>query len=84
MEQRLRPIFELMDMIINDTTVPRNIRKAVSEAKEKLLNEKDELSVRASAAVYILDEISNDINMPMHARTRVWNLISALERIAKE
>jgi hypothetical protein len=37
-----------------------------------------------SSAIYDLDSVSNDINLPMHARTLVWNLLSELERLKED
>ena len=66
---------------IEDTSIPRNIRRAAEEAKNTLLNEKEDLGVRVSSAIYILEEISNDRNLPLHARTIIWNISSELETI---
>jgi len=82
-EERVKEIIELMEVLENDTTVPRNIRKAVTAAKETLGKEQEDLIVRASTAVYALDAVSEDINMPMHARTQIWVILSALERLKK-
>ncbi len=79
-EEKLRQIASLMDIVINDTSIPKNVRKAVSEAREKLLGN-EELIQKTSSAVYALDEVSNDINMPAHARTQIWTILSALESI---
>ena len=83
MEAKIKQITSLMDLVINDTSIPKNVRRAVNEAKEKLESE-DEIVTKASAAIYKLDEVSNDINMPMHARTHIWTLLSALETIKAE
>jgi len=81
LKEEINKAAEMMDNIIEDRSVPRNIRAAVETAKGKLLNEAEELSLRISTAVYDLDDISNDINMPSHARTLLWELISQLEFI---
>jgi uncharacterized protein (UPF0147 family) len=82
-DERLRQIGILMDAVLEDTSVPRNIRKIVSDAKTRILS-KGELDVSIASAIYMLDEISNDINMPFHARTDVWNVISELEKLKEE
>jgi len=82
MEKQVQSIVEMMDLVLGDPSVPRNVKRAVTDAKQKLM-EPDELTVRLTSAVYALDEVSNDINIPMHARTLIWNLLSALET-AKE
>jgi hypothetical protein len=69
-----------MDMLISDTSVPKNVRSAVGEAKTKL-NEEGEFTVRASSAIYSLDSVSNDINLPPQARTIIWGVLSILESI---
>ncbi|MFA6035494.1 MAG: UPF0147 family protein [Candidatus Micrarchaeia archaeon] len=82
-EDKLKQIIQFMDLLLEDTSVPKNIRKAISEAKSKLLTQ-DELVVRASSAIYSLNEVSEDINMPMHARTQIWSIVSLLETIRGE
>jgi hypothetical protein len=77
-KKRLDEITELMDMVVNDASIPKNIRKAVSDAKEKLGGE-EELTVRLSGAIYALDAVSEDVNMPMHARTQIWTILGAIE-----
>ena len=63
----------LLDMLSNESSIPKNIRKALSDAKQRL-ESNEELNVKVSAAVYIIDSISDDINMPAHARTQIWGL----------
>ena len=72
-----------MDMIINDATVPRNVRGATSDAKTAL-NSKGDYVVRISGAIYAIDAISTDINLQPQARTVIWNLLSMLESIKEE
>ena len=84
LDEKLRQIGVLMDAVIDDTSVPRNIRQNVSDAKKRILSKEGELDVAIASAIYMLDEISNDINMPFHARTDVWNVISELEKLKEE
>lgn len=82
---KIKTINNLLDQIINDRTVPRNIRAAVQEAKDYFndLNTED-LQVRIGSAISVLDEIINDPNMPMYTRTQIWNIVSLLERMRSE
>ena len=70
----------MMETLLNDTTIPKNIRKAIADAKERIEGD-DELIVKISAAIYLIESISDDINMPSHARTQIWALMSALESV---
>jgi uncharacterized protein (UPF0147 family) len=80
-DEILKGVVMMLDEIINDTTVPRNIRAAAEKAKEAVLKEGDEPIVRSATAIHILDEISNDPNMPLHTRTQIWSIVSELERV---
>ncbi|MCW4013886.1 MAG: UPF0147 family protein, partial [Candidatus Bathyarchaeota archaeon] len=39
------------------------------------------IAARAANSISVLEEISQDPNMPMYSRTRIWNAISVLEGI---
>jgi len=80
-EAKLKQVAEMMARMADDNSVPRNIRRASAEAKNVLLNKENDAMVRASSAISILDEISNDPNMPVHTRTMIWNAMSILETI---
>jgi uncharacterized protein (UPF0147 family) len=70
-----------IDLLLNDTSVPKNVKNAVKDAKENLNSEGDDYVVKVSSAIYSMDSISNDINLPSQARTAVWNILSMLESI---
>lgn len=76
-------VLERMKEVANDRSVPRNIRNVVEQAMEKTRN-MEEGGVNYSTAIYMLDDISNDINMPSHARTDIWEIISMLEAIKEK
>jgi hypothetical protein len=80
-EAKIRQAIIMLMRIINDTAVPRNIRRAATEAIKQLRDETLSPGVRAANAVSILDEISQDPNMPVYARTLIWNVISLLETV---
>jgi len=81
MMEDIKEVLQAMDDILNDSSVPRNIRKAVADAKELVVKKEGDRVLNISQAIYILDEASNDINLPMHARTILWHIIGALESI---
>jgi uncharacterized protein (UPF0147 family) len=77
----LKQCVETLDRIINDDSVPRNIRRNADSMKNILSNEKETPSVRASMVISKLDDIGNDPNIPIHTRTLIWGLSSQLETI---
>ncbi|MDD1743638.1 MAG: UPF0147 family protein [Methanomassiliicoccales archaeon] len=80
-DAKLKQIIEVLDQLAEDTSVPRNIRRGATSAKERLQQSKEAMDVRAASAVFILDELANDPNIPLHGRTLIWNIISQLEMI---
>lgn len=80
-ETKLRQIMEVLDQLAEDTSVPRNIRRGATEAKDRLLQKSEALDIRSASAIMILDELANDPNIPLHGRTLIWNIISQLETV---
>jgi uncharacterized protein (UPF0147 family) len=72
---------EVLERIINDDSVPRNIRRSADNIKIVLSNEKQSLSKRAAMVISNLDDMGNDPNIPIHTRTLIWGLSSKLESI---
>lgn len=80
-ENVIKQCVEVLERIMSDDTVPRNIRRSAESVKSTLLNEQDSEAIRAASAISVLDEISNDPNIPLHTRTLIWNVASQLETI---
>ena len=56
-KEKISQIIKFLGELAEDTSIPKNIRKAVTDAKEKVAEEGD-IKVRASTAVYLLDSVS--------------------------
>lgn len=80
-EAKIRQAIMMLIRITNDTSVPRNIRRACTEAVKSLQDTSLSPGVRAANAIGILDEISQDPNMPIHTRTAIWNIVTLLETV---
>ncbi len=81
MTEEIQQIIETLNQVIKDNSVPRNIRRGAEEAKNIIQNEKEDIKNRSSSALYILEDLTNDRNLPMHARTTLWNVVGALETL---
>ena len=79
--QNIDEVCEILEYIMNENSVPRNIREAANESNKLLKDETQDQSVRISTVLGKLDEISNDPNIPGHARTLIWEVLSKLEAI---
>jgi uncharacterized protein len=74
-------VFESLAELADDASVPRNIRRGAQSARDALSKPRVALDVRIASAVYVLDDLANDPNLPTHGRTAIWSIISSLESI---
>jgi len=81
-DKRLDQICDGLNMISEDSSIPRNIRRGAEEVKQLLLKLDDPIDLRVSSASIRLDELANDPNIPLHGRTLIWNIMSRLEELA--
>lgn len=80
-EEKVKQAVSVLGLVSEDTTTPRNIRRAAKESIDTLQQTQYTLAVRASNAISILDEILQDPNMPPYTRVKLWNVMSFLEAI---
>lgn len=80
-EERVKQALAVLGSVSEDTTTPRNIRRAAKDSMDALQTTEYTLAVRASNAISILDEILQDPNMPPYTRVKLWNVMSLLEAI---
>lgn len=81
-DKRLDQICDGLNMISEDSAIPRNIRRGAEEVKALLLKLDDPIDLRVASATSRLDELANDPNIPLHGRTLIWNIMSRLEELA--
>jgi uncharacterized protein len=77
----LHRIVESLEQLADDGSVPRNVRRGAQSAKDELAKARVALDVRIASAVYVLDDLANDPNLPTHGRTAIWSIISSLESL---
>lgn len=80
-DETIRICIQMLQNINEDSTIPRNIRRVADSTRSILQDESKSIGLRAATAISMIDEISNDPNMPVHARTRIWELVSQLETV---
>ena len=78
----LARIVEALTQLADDTLVPRNVRRGAQSAMDALSKPRAALDVRIASAVYVLDDLANDPNLPTHGRTAIWSIISSLESLS--
>jgi uncharacterized protein len=80
-EAKIQQALGVLGEVSEDSTTPRNIRRAAKDAMTALLGKEYTPAVKASNAVSLLDEILQDPNMPPYTRVKLWNVMSFIEAI---
>lgn len=80
-EERIGQAATVLGQVSEDTTTPRNIRRAAKQSIDALQTGEFSPAVRASNAISVLDDILQDPNMPPYTRVKLWNVMSLLEAI---
>jgi len=76
-------IATVVDGIMEDRGIPRNVKCCLKDSLD-MLNISCTPEEKISSILSALDEASADPNVPMHARTMIWNAISLLEGIKSD
>ncbi len=67
--------------ISDNPSTPRNIRKLIKDSIDILKDESLSVGVRAANAISMLEDVSQDPNIPSFSRVTIWSAVSSLESI---
>jgi len=70
-----------LNQIATNPSTPKNIRKNIVDITEELKSDKYSISVRAANTISLLDDVTQDPNLPSYVRTSLWQAVSTLESI---
>lgn len=79
----LQNAIAVLETVSIDTAVPKNVRKNAQNIINRLNSEAQPFQVRLNSTMQLLDEMSNDPNIPLHTRTQLWQIASLLEAAGK-
>ena len=71
----------IMNQIATNPSTPKNIRKNITDLIEQLKSDEYSVSVRAVNTISLLDDVTQDPNLPSYVRTSLWQAVSTLESI---
>ncbi len=77
----LKEAIEALDQIIASSSTPKTIKKSITDLVTGLKSTEGSMSVRAANAISVLDDITQDPNMPSYVRVTLWQAVSKLEAI---
>ena len=70
-----------LEEIASNPSTPKNIKKSITDLTTELKKQEYSVSMRAANAISLLDDITQDPNMPSYVRVTLWQAVSTLERI---
>ena len=70
-----------LNQIATNPSTPKNIRKNIADIVEQLKSDEYSVSVRAANTISLLDDVTQDPNLPSYVRTSLWQDVSTLESI---
>lgn len=80
-QEKILEVLQLLEQILNDQSVPKNVRLKISNAIQALNLKEQASEVKISKSLQELDELDDNPNIPAYTRTQIWNAVSFLESI---
>jgi len=79
--ESLNNALSILNQIATNPSTPRNIRKNITDLIDGLKSDEYSVSVRAVNTISLLDDVTQDPNLPSYVRTSLWQAVSTLEGI---
>ena len=70
-----------LNQIATNPSTPKSIRKNIADIVKELKSDEYSISVRAANTISLLDDVTQDPNLPSYVRTSLWQAVSTLESI---
>jgi uncharacterized protein (UPF0147 family) len=80
-KESMKGAIETLEQITSSNSTPKTIKKSLTDLIIELKNPEYSLSVRAANTISLLDDVTQDANMPSYVRTQLWQAVSKLESI---
>ena len=80
-KESMKEAIETLNQIASSNSTPKTIKKSITDLITDLNNQENSLSVRAANTISLLDDVTQDPNLPSYVRTQLWQAVSKLESI---
>lgn len=80
-KESMKESVDTLNQIAANPATPKTIKKTITDLVAELNSDEYALAVRAANAISMLDDITQDPNMPSYVRTQLWQAVSKLEGI---
>lgn len=79
----LDDVITKIDENLQYSSMPKRVKNTLKRVSEELKKKDLDFAVKITTGIYEIEEVANDINLPMHAKTMLWDIISDLEALKK-
>ena len=79
--ESMKNAVDTLNQIASTPSTPKTIRNTISNLVNDLKSEEYSLSVRAANVISMLDDVTQDPNLPSYVRVSLWQAVSSLEGI---
>ena len=80
-KESMKEAIDTLNQIVASSSTPKTIKKSISDLIDELKKEEYALAVRAANTISLLDDVTQDPNLPSYVRTQLWQAVSKLESI---
>ena len=80
-KESMKEAIDTLNQIVSSNSTPKTIKKSITDLIANLSSQEYSLSVRAANTISLLDDVTQDPNMPSYVRTQLWQAVSKLESI---
>jgi uncharacterized protein (UPF0147 family) len=80
-QESMKEAIDTLNQIVASSSTPKTIKKSISDLIVDLKSEEFALAVRAANTISLLDDVTQDPNLPSYVRTQLWQAVSKLESI---
>ncbi len=80
-KESMKGAIDTLNQIVSSNSTPKTIKKSITDLIVNLSSQEYSLSVRAANTISLLDDVTQDPNMPSYVRTQLWQAVSKLESI---
>ncbi|MDH3395425.1 MAG: UPF0147 family protein [Nitrosopumilus sp.] len=80
-KESMKGAIDTLNQIVSSNSTPKTIKKVITDLIANLSSQEYSLSVRAANTISLLDDVTQDPNMPSYVRTQLWQAVSKLESI---
>lgn len=79
-QEKIAQILDVLSQIERDSTVSKSTRSKIKSAIDAFSKSQD-IGLKVDKVRHELDEVASDPNLPVYARTQIWNIVSIIETL---